>query len=163
MRLELTTFALSARRSTDWANRPACYQFFRHSLLEKFMRWRKENMQLLACSVKNIAVVYVRLQLTTFALSARRSTDWANRPACYQLFTHSLFAKFMRWRKENMQLLACCVKKIQQWSMWGSNLRPLRYQHDALPTELTDQLATNSSHILIWQNLCVEGKKTCNC
>ena len=27
------------------------------------------------------------------------------------------------------------------WSMWGSNSQPSRYQHDALPTELMDQLA----------------------
>ena len=26
------------------------------------------------------------------------------------------------------------------WSVWGSNSRPWRYQHHALPTELTDQL-----------------------
>ena len=27
----------------------------------------------------------------------------------------------------------------RSWSMWGSNSRPWRYQHHALPTELTDQ------------------------
>ena len=31
--------------------------------------------------------------------------------------------------------------------MWGSNSRPSRYQHDALPTELMDQLPTASSNI----------------
>ncbi len=30
----------------------------------------------------------------------------------------------------------------KKWSMWGSNSRPSRYQHDALPTELMDQLHT---------------------
>ena len=31
-------------------------------------------------------------------------------------------------------------KKKCTWSMWVSNSRPSRYQHDALPTELMDQL-----------------------
>ena len=29
-------------------------------------------------------------------------------------------------------------KREKEWSVWGSNPRPSRYQHDALPTELTD-------------------------
>ena len=31
-------------------------------------------------------------------------------------------------------------RKTFPWSVWGSNSRPWRYQHHALPTELTDQL-----------------------
>ena len=31
--------------------------------------------------------------------------------------------------------------------MWGSNSRPSRYQHDALPTELMDQLCMVNSDI----------------
>ena len=34
---------------------------------------------------KRKALVCVRLELTTFALSARRSTDWANRPAAQNI------------------------------------------------------------------------------
>ena len=33
-------------------------------------------------------------------------------------------------------------KKEKKWSMWVSNSRPSRYQHDALPTELMDQSET---------------------
>ena len=51
-------------------------------------------------------------------------------------------------------------KKVQ-WSMWGSNSRPSRYQHDALPTELMDQLAVVSSDVrVISFHLRAPRKKT---
>ena len=40
----------------------------------------------------------------------------------------------------------------KKWSVRGSNSRPPRYQHGALPTELTDQL-------MVWykfQHLCID-------
>ena len=35
--------------------------------------------------------------------------------------------------------------KAKNWSVWGSNSWPWRYQHHALPTELTDQLWIKSA------------------
>ena len=31
-------------------------------------------------------------------------------------------------------------QKYRHWSVWGSSSRPWRYQHHAMPTDLTDQL-----------------------
>ncbi len=70
MRLELTAFALLARRSTDWANGPTEYKLWdvRPPLLVYEVQKKSKNL------------VHVRLELTAFALLARRSTDWANGP-----------------------------------------------------------------------------------
>ena len=117
-------------------------------------------------------MVHVRLELTTFALSARRSADWANGPAlCGQLkYWQSLLSTCACPSKlkllssvQNLWLLRLAngdilngfyvvmnsieEKKKVQWSMWGSNSRPSRYQHDTLPTELMDQLSVVTSNI----------------
>ena len=64
-------------------------------------------------------------------------------------WTFSKYFLILSWTKERRKVVEserkanwCVVwkkgKKI--WSMWGSNSQPSRYQHDALPTELMDQL-----------------------
>ena len=52
----------------------------------------------------------------------------------------------------------------KKWSMWGSNSRPSRYQHDALPTELMDQLRNQANeHYFICNTLeTSSGRETIN-
>ena len=46
------------------------------------------------------------------------------------------------------------------WSMWGSNSRPWRYQHHALPTELTDQDVGLSLVCRPWNSTLIEVEES---
>lgn len=71
--------------------------------------------------------------------------------------THFTLAKesnsYLTSKKKKLHKKKKRVKLKVLWSVWGSNSRPWRYQHHALPTELTDQHALDNRETYTYNHL----------